>query len=253
MSNLLSANFARLRKNKLFWVEMIAMFLFGACNVWQQHKMGVKFGTSPSLENSFFFYPLFMGIITAIFVTLFIGTEYSDGTIRNKLTIGHSRNAIYLGNLITNILAMLFVCVSYLASTLIVGVPLFGFFETDMATILLLSLGIFIVVIALCSVYTFLSMNCANKTTTAVIAVVCSFVFLFIAIYASSVLSLPDYGGNTLRNIFKFAYDFFPSCQAFQYMQMNTTNLIEKMMYALLITGITTFGGLIIFNRKSIK
>lgn len=253
MYNLLSANFARLRKNGLFWEEIIGMFLLGVCEVWNQYKLGVKLEAHASLENVFVFYSLFMGILTAIFVTIFVGTEYSDGTIRSKLISGHSRITIYLGNLITNILAMVLVCISYMSAILIVGVPLLGFFKTDMANILLPSLGIFLVVIAWCSIYTFLSMICDNKTATSVIAIVCSFVFVFIAIYAWSVLSLPDYGGSTFRSIVKFVYDFFPSCQAFQYVEMITTHLLEKMSYSLLITVVTTLGGLIIFNRKNIK
>ena len=41
-----------------------------------------------------------MGLVAAILTSMFIGSEYSDGTIRNKLVVGHSRMRIYLANLI---------------------------------------------------------------------------------------------------------------------------------------------------------
>ena len=36
-----------------------------------------------------------MGLVAAILTSMFIGSEYSDGTIRNKLVVGHSRMRLH--------------------------------------------------------------------------------------------------------------------------------------------------------------
>lgn len=53
-------------------------------------------GYPTALDDRFFAYSFFIGILSAIFCSLFTGTEYSDGTIRNKIVVGHSRISIYL-------------------------------------------------------------------------------------------------------------------------------------------------------------
>ena len=40
-----------------------------------------------------------IGLFMAMFTSLFIGTEYDYGTIRNKIIVGHSRTSIYFSNL----------------------------------------------------------------------------------------------------------------------------------------------------------
>ncbi|MGY3662454.1 MAG: hypothetical protein ACXAHE_00930 [Roseburia sp. 1XD42-69] len=48
---------------------------------------------------------------------MFLGTDYSDGTIRNKLTVGHTRTNIYLANLIVTFAAgLLIMCVWFIGT-----------------------------------------------------------------------------------------------------------------------------------------
>ena len=39
---------------------------------------------------------LFIGIILAVFCSLFIGTEHNDGTIRNKIIVGHEKSKLFI-------------------------------------------------------------------------------------------------------------------------------------------------------------
>ena len=52
-----------------------------------------------NLDNGFFMCALFIGIILAVFCSLFIGTEHNDGTIRNKIIVGQNYLFIKYGNL----------------------------------------------------------------------------------------------------------------------------------------------------------
>ncbi len=48
------------------------------------------------IDNGFFGCALFIGIVMAVFCSLFIGTEYSEGTIRNKIIIGQKKEALFI-------------------------------------------------------------------------------------------------------------------------------------------------------------
>ena len=84
MSRLLAAGFTRLKKSKIFWLLMVMMFALGIFFPVSQYNSMQKYNTSGTLDSPFFSHVMFMGILTAVFCSLFIGTEYSDGTIRNK-------------------------------------------------------------------------------------------------------------------------------------------------------------------------
>lgn len=98
MSNLLSANFSRLFKNKVFWLCMIAMFASAVLLVISHYNRMVlyeDYETKYTLDQVYFQFASFIGIICAVLTSFFLGTEYSDGTIRNKIIVGKTRTAIY--------------------------------------------------------------------------------------------------------------------------------------------------------------
>ena len=101
MSRLLSADFAKVKKSRFFWLCIIGMAVFGLyMKIMEYISTQQYFSRSPALHSMLSIYAMVIGFLTAAFVSLFVGTEYSDGTIRNKLIIGHSRAAIYFSNLI---------------------------------------------------------------------------------------------------------------------------------------------------------
>ena len=57
---------------------------------------------------------LMSGVVLSAFCSLFVGAEYSDGTIRNKIAVGHSRAAVYLANLVTCSAAGVLICLGYI-------------------------------------------------------------------------------------------------------------------------------------------
>ena len=91
MSRLLSADFARLFKNKYFWICSIFMAGFGVFMQVMNYVSCVSNNTVPHPDTIFFSFSLLTGILLSAFISLFIGTDYSDGTMRSKLVIGHTR------------------------------------------------------------------------------------------------------------------------------------------------------------------
>ena len=96
MNRLLIANFARIKKNKLFWVLCGVMALMAIVMV-----VNAVSNRDTQIDGAMCAFAIPVEIAAAIFISIFFGTEYGDGTIRNKLIIGHDRRQIYFANLIT--------------------------------------------------------------------------------------------------------------------------------------------------------
>lgn len=124
MSKLLSAGFIRLRKDKIFWISLIFMFGAGVFFPVMRYMDMRQAGYINNIDNGFFVCALFAGIVMAVFCSLFIGTEYSDGTIRNKVVIGQKRTSIYLSNLIICAIVSVVMCAAFFVTYLCVGIPL---------------------------------------------------------------------------------------------------------------------------------
>ena len=91
MSRLLYSGVVRTRKNKTFWCCIIGMVVLIVAVCLNQYYVKQNFHASVVFDKLFLSYALLTGFFLAIFSSLFLGTEYSDGTVRNKFIVGHSR------------------------------------------------------------------------------------------------------------------------------------------------------------------
>ena len=103
MRRLLRANFARLLKNKLFWIITCAELFLGALFPILHYMDNIDENSGWNMDSTIFIYALFVPLMVSLLTALFIGTDYSDGTMRNKLIAGHVRRKIYVANLISNV------------------------------------------------------------------------------------------------------------------------------------------------------
>ena len=106
MNKLLSAGFFRLKKNLLFWLSMVFMAIAGISFPLAAYADSQKYGLVYTLEGNFFTSAVFAVILSSVFCSLFIGADYSSGTIRNKVIAGHNRVSLYLANLVICIAGM---------------------------------------------------------------------------------------------------------------------------------------------------
>lgn len=133
-------------------------------------------------DFNLFSYMMFAPILLSVVSAFFIGSEYSDGTMRNKLIAGHHRSHIYLANLIVSIVAGVILSAAYLVPYTCVGVPLLGVGKTDFLKIFLyLGLNMALAV-AFSSVFTLIAMLCQNKAYTVAGCILLTCVLLFMGI-----------------------------------------------------------------------
>lgn len=234
-------------------------------------------GYEVGLEEIIFMYTAFIGIVISIFCSIFIGTDYSDGTIRNKMLIGHSRSAIYFSNLITCSISSILMCIAYIIPMLILGFALVGGFVENISIVLLRLLCSIVLIIAFSALFNLVSMLINSKAISAIVCLLSMFILLFGGIYIESSLSQPEvypgyvyiengetiseeetpnphYLRGTKREVYEFLNDFLPGGQS---MQIKDVSDIKHMglleLYSGIIIVVATGAGVIFFRRKDLK
>ena len=129
MRKLISADLFRLWRNRIFWICAAVIVLLSGWGCYDAWKSTREFGFVTELTRQAFSALPASGLILAVVCGLFLGSEFSYGTIRNKLVAGHTRTAIYLSALLTCMAAGFLLSVFYAAATVVVGIPLLGFFQ----------------------------------------------------------------------------------------------------------------------------
>lgn len=272
MNKLLRANFARLKKDKVFWIGILFMFAFGIFGVIQKCIND----STATPDQLLFIFTVLIGVVTAAFCSLYIGTEYSDGTIRNKLIVGQKRSAVYLSNFITCSAAGIFMSFSYIAAVIAFGLPLLGLPKMEAGAIIILLIISFMMVFACTALFTLLCMLNQNKAIAAVVCILLIFALLIVASMINSKLDAPQYFesytmtdslGNastekvanpeyltgTKREAYQFILDFLPTGQAIELSTQTTPHLWQMPLYSLLIVLVTTVGGILYFRKKDLK
>lgn len=277
MHNLLSANFARMKKDNVFWICVMIMFIMGvSVPVYYFFEMN-KFGSVYTLDSGLFSFSMALAVLLAIFCPLFIGTEYSDGTMRNKVMIGCTRGHIYSANLLVCFLAALIMCISFWAPYLCVGLLLLDFFESNVVSTVLLVVCVIAVLAALTAIFTMISMLNQNKTIVSVICILSAFFMLFAGLYLDLKLSEPEYYenytyldengdarvGETQKNPnyisgikrkgYEFLYNFTSGGQMFQINRQEIDNWPQIVCYSALMVLISTGVGITAFRKKDLR
>lgn len=273
MRNLLSANFLRLKKSRLFWGLLGVMFALGAAFTLQHLSHWLKWGARFYLTIDLLTYALLLGFGMAVFIPLFFGAEYSDGAIRNKLVAGHSRLSIYLAHLITGVAAALAAAGAYVLPVLAVGIFIYEPPALDAGTLALLVLGTLVLLAAYCALYALVTMNCSRKSTAAVICLL-GMLALYLAAgnievplmhpeYLNWVVTEagetipgepnPRYVGGTARVVLETIQDLLPTGQSLQYMRAEVAHPARLPLYSLIdVTAFTAIGAAL-FRRKDLK
>lgn len=274
MINLLNAGFTRLKKNKLFWILTIFTIGLALFMIYTQYSDMKKYKEVVEVEQLMLNYSTIIGVVISIFVSLFLGIEYSDGGIRNKISIGHKRINIYLSNLIIIVITSLLSYLLFLMIITIIGIPLFGNITIPISSLFSLLGCIFITIVAYSSLYTFIAMMISNKTITAVISIMLAFGMMMGALICFRVLDTqkyiqsasmvngemkfeevlnPKYPSETKKKVCQTLLDINPAGQMFQIVGRSAPNLKVLPLYSLGILFTFTSTGIVLFNKKELK
>lgn len=139
--------------------------------------MGVYANEEPYIEECLFsLYPVVL-IASALFPSVFIGTEQSHKAIRSKLIIGHKRISVYLSELITAVTgSLIFNAATMLPWVFTASRTRLGCTEEELALRILAS---FCAVAACCSLFTVFLLNIARTPISMAVTIVTAALLLY--------------------------------------------------------------------------
>lgn len=278
MIKLINANLRRLLKSKILYIDMIVCGILSLYIVFANYSPEIQAGESPVKINDVFFimYQIFEIIISAA-IGLEVGTEYSDGTIRNKIIVGHTRRNIYFATLFTNIISTLILILTHTVITLIPAILLFKDLGTSVLNFVAFTLCSMLALLCMAALFSAICMNCSNRAVSSVIAIVISIFLILGANAVGSKLAEPEmtYDGITItveggvqfgeyiknpaylegtkRDIYQFVYNLLPTGQIMQICSDSEAELQILAIMSVASTAFYTAVGYVLFNKKDIK
>ena len=271
MRKLLRANFYRLCRSRALWLCMAGVFAF---SVFFMLSLKSDPGDTKTLDEVIMQVFPFLPVAHAAFVSLFLGVEYQDGTLRNKLIAGHSRCKVYGASFITAAAGCFAILLAWALGG-IVGVIRFGWFTAPAGAVMLNVAVILLLTAATASILTILGMLLTNRAASAVISIMLVFGLIMLGSVFYNALCEPEmssaamltengfevgeaqpnpyYVSGVLREIYQFAVDALPSGQAILLANQELTHpglsLCASLSMILLLGGV----GMAIFKRKDLK
>ena len=277
MRKLITANFHRFIKDRFSWCVMGIIVILSLVNVFnsaRSYEAMAASGYVMSLDDYYFNQAPLIGAFLALLISMFLGTEFSEGTIRNKLCIGHKRNEIFLSNFISCAFAsIVLTAVWLLSSALLFG--LIGPLEMGVSEFI----GcIFVAVgfaVSFAALYTVIGSLSSNKPMTIIYTFA---VFIIFAMAASALYDRlcepemnegmtlvgtqlvemeptpnPLYLSGMIRTVCEVALELLPTGQALLLSDVAIEYPVRAIALSVVFLTVTLLAGSVLFRRKDIK
>ena len=277
MRKLIAANFFRLRKDRFSWCVVGIIVVLSLGNVFNSaYEAMAAGGYVMSLDGYYFGQAPLIGAYLALLISMFLGTEFSEGTIRNKLCIGYKRDEIFLSNFISCVLAtIVLTAVWMLTSALLFG--MIGPLELEMEVsefigCIFVAMGF---AVSFAALYTVIGSLSSNKAMTVIYTFAVYIIFAMAASALYKRLCEPEmnrpmmlvgtqlvemepfpnplYLSGMIRTVCEVALEFLPTGQALLLSDVAIEYPVRAIVLSAVFTTVTLLVGSRLFRRKDIK
>ncbi|MGM9615735.1 MAG: ABC transporter permease [Oscillospiraceae bacterium] len=275
MRKLITASFSRLWKEKIFWFVFLIMSIGSVCYNWVGYNEAIK--GQIYVEDMIFCMLPMSGFVFALFISMYLGTEFEEHTIRNKFIVGYSRTQVYFAEYITCMVAsMILLGIMLLVSTSF-GLLLSLEFQSSWDELVLLIFCCVLIASVFSAVFTAISMNVDSKATSIIVSIVYLFAILLLASFCINALAEepmtysnivitaengvqfgdlienPTYVDGTQRIVYELIADILPTGQTIQLNNLDFERAARWPVFSLIMLIIATVAGYLPFRKKDIK
>ena len=275
MRKLITASFSRLWKEKIFWFAFLIMSFGTVCYNWIGYNEATK--AQICVEDMIFCMLPMSGFVFALFISMRLGTEFEEHTIRNKFIVGYSRTQVYFAEYINCMVAsMILLGIMLLVSTSF-GLLLSLEFQSSWHELVLLIFCCVLISSVFSAMFTAISMNVGSKAASLVVSIVFLFAILLVAsfcidalaeepmTYSNIVITVEDgvqfgdliensaYIDGTQRTVYELIADILPTGQTIQLNNLDFERAARWPVFSLIMLIIATVAGYLPFRKRDIR
>lgn len=187
MFKLLRSDFYRASRFKIFYCLIALNALVAVIGVFNTYSyylyLGEQYNAYRVFLQGFGGGFSFLGILSAVLVSIYIGHEFSCGAMRNKIVSGGGRSKIYLSKLIVSSLMGAIVYLSYHLVNFIFGSALMGWQGASAANVALALLAGLFMTLAYCSIFTAVAMLSKNTIVSLLTGIFGALIMLMVVMW----------------------------------------------------------------------
>lgn len=268
MRNLLCANLRRMIRSRAFLVTLLAWLAYTALVVlscWDHCAAGDKYTLEFLLTAGYVLlsYVPLSSLILAPLLSLYLGADYGNGTLRNKLIVGHTRTEVYLADLLACVLVSVAMDALHLllAGALCVQ-PILrasgSLLRFPLGQVLAWAAVSFLARAAWAAVIKLVATALGSRTAAAIAALLLVAAAALAATKGIGEIAYLarhlDEAGNAERmNTWQMILDVMPTGQYYQVSRLDTPNLWRLPLLSMAVIAASTGIGLALFHRKDLK
>lgn len=278
MSRLFLSEIGRMTKSAIFWICAAAV-LAASLFIMKMGSVAVQNGRAVTLEEYFFYLGPVIPLFFSVFISMFMGTEHSDGTVRNKLIVGYSRKQIYLAYYLAGLTGTGILTALWFLGGL-TGIPVLGSWTMDLSEIMTYIIITILYCALLTAVFSFFSIMISNKAVSAVVQIIAALLLILLGSMLYNQLCEPElirgmilengeivmsepepnpaYIGGTMRQIYIFLVNILPTGQGILMLHRESWGDVPMIVPLQICSSVclalfTTAAGILIFRRKDMK
>lgn len=275
MRKLITASFSRLWKEKILWFVFLIMSVGSVCYNWIGYNEATE--VQIYIEDMIFSMLPMSGFVFALFISMRLGTEFEDHTIRNKFIVGYSRTQVYFAEYITCMVASVILLGIMLLFSTAFGLLLSLEFQSSWHELVLLLFCCVLIASVFSAMFVGIGMNVGSKAASLVASIVFLFAILLMAsfcinalaeeplAYSNVVITVengvqfgdlienPAYVDGTQRTIYELIADILPTGQTIQLNNLEFERAARWPVFSLIMLIIATVVGYLPFRKRDIR
>ena len=275
MRRLLRADIHSLFLDKVFIALAVFSFVLGLTLPVLGLVNEIRYDEYKEFEDYFFFFLPVFSLLISSYVSIFVGKSFDWGTVKNKITVGHSRRDIYLSFLIVSMVGTLVFIALFLIPYSVFGSLVYEDMSISFKALVLVLISAVFVLLSVTAISVALMETIGSRVISMIVSLFVVFALLLIGNYAEELLNEPEMISNSMIMVdgaFQFA-DSYPNPrflaeskrwiyealrdatlggQMSQIMNMEC-DWIRVSLYSGFSSTLATLVGCIIFSRKDLK
>ena len=275
MRRLLRADIHSLFLDKVFIALAVFSFILGLTLPVLGLVNEIRYNEYKDFEDYFFFFLPVFSLMISSYVSIFVGKSFDWGTVKNKITVGHSRRDIYLSFLIVSMVGTLVFIALFLIPYSVFGSLVYEDMSISFKALVLVLISAVLVLLSVTAISVALMETIGSRVISMIVSLFVVFALLLIGNYAKELLNEPEMISNSMIMVdgaFQFA-DPYPNPrflaenkrwiyealrdatlggQMSQIMNMEC-DWIRVSLYSVFSSILATLVGCIIFSRKDLK